>query len=89
MFFVGKTNVALQNQQESDAARARSDLAAQYVRAPPRSAVSFVHTEQFFCPRKAIGNRSEISSPQAARLFAARFARLQKASRATRAQDDL
>ena len=54
--------MALQNQQDSEAAQARSDLAAQYVRANPRPAVSFVHSEQFICPRKAIGNRLEIPS---------------------------
>jgi hypothetical protein len=57
------------------------------------SNILFVHTEQFIYPRKAIGNRLEISSSQAAggapRLFAAHFVRLQKASRATHAQDDL
>ena len=54
------------------ASQTRSDLAALYVRATPRSFLAFVHLERIICPRKAIGNLSEISSPQAARLFAAR-----------------
>ena len=45
-----------------------ADLAAHYVRTNPRSFFAFVYTEQFFCPRKAIGNRSEISSARRLRL---------------------
>ena len=62
MFFVEKTNVALQNQQDSEAAQTRSDLAAQYVRATPSSFLAFVHSERIICQRIAIGNRSEIPS---------------------------